>query len=323
MNPRTAHLVKDDTRARIQGLAAELNFVPHPGARVLRGTARAPVAILLRSKKRIFLSEYYARLLSGIMHFAEEQKQSVHVIGFALDRSSDINDQLTAATVGCGGIIYLAGSLSVREIVSLEKLSQPFVTISSSLPRGLDMSEFDIPVFGVQDFEGGKMVTKHLIDQGHREIALLSGPTNRRDVSERIDGFESAMMESGLAVRAEQQLSEDLSFEGGLAATQYIVSLLDRVTAVVCGSDEQALGLISGFKQAGIKCPEQVSVTGYDDALWASRHSPSLTTIRQPWMELSEAAVSLLHQSASGLDKPIPPALFVPELIVRETTRQV
>lgn len=108
-------MVKAQTRIRIQALAAELNFVPNPGARVLRGTSQAPLAILLKNRGSIFLSEYYARLLSGILKEASSHKLAVHVVAFTPDPSRGIYEQLTAATVGCGGIVYLSDLLPAED----------------------------------------------------------------------------------------------------------------------------------------------------------------------------------------------------------------
>jgi len=323
LNPKTSHIVKTETRRRILDLAAELNFVPNPGARVLRGNTRAPIAILLRNKDKIFLSEYYARLLSGIVNTAAEKKQAVHVMAFTPDPTSDFNEQVTAATVGCGGIIYLSEALSAKTLFGLERLHQPFVALSNCLPPGLDALELTFPVFGVEEFRGGCLAMEHLIGLGHKRIALLNGPSNRRDVHERCEGFESSMTQNNLVVRSDWCFNEDFSFESGVAAAERIYPLLNKVTAVACGNDEQAMGLIRGLASKGVSCPREISVTGFDDALWASRHSPSLTTIRQPWMRMAEASVRMVQdlwgkkrEERSRADI----SLYEPELIIRETT---
>ena len=321
LNPKTADKVKEETRRRIQDLAAQLDFIPHPGARALRGSSAAPIAVLLRQKERIFLSEYYAQLLTGIIHASSEQGQAVHTISFTPD-SSDFNDQLNAAAVGCAGIIYLSEPLTLRRIIGLERLRTPFVTNAGSLPPGLDIEDLNIPVFGVDNIKGGRLATEHLISLGHKKIALLNGPTAQRDALKRREGFELAMAENGLATRSDWCLNEPFTFESGVAAAQRIQPLLPEITAVVCGSDELAMGLIRGLAEKGISCPTDISVTGYDDALWAARHSPSVTTIQQPWMKMTNAAVQMLMdlRQRGTEKKPATSTLFDPKLIERETT---
>lgn len=321
LNPKTAHMVKQETRRRIQDLAAQLNYIPHPGARVLRRSSAAPIAVLLRKKERIFLSEYYAQLLTGIIHASSERGQAVHTISFTPD-SSDFNDQLNTAAVGCGGIIYLSEQLTLRRIIGLDRLRLPFVANAGSLPPGLDIDDLNIPVFGVDNITGGRLVTEHLIALGHKNIALLNGPTSERDAQMRRKGFESVMTEHGLSARSDWCFNEPFTFESGVAAAELIRPLLSEVTAVVCGSDELAMGLIRGLASNGINCPADVSVTGYDDALWAARHSPSVTTIQQPWMKMTNAAVQMVLDMRHGSVEAHPPSsvLFEPMLIERETT---
>ena len=322
MNARTAHLVKPATRQKIQSLAAELKFIPHPGARVLRHTSVPPIAILLRQKDEIFLSEYYARLLAGIIHATKPGKQAVHVIAFSPD-GSDFVDQLNATTVGCGSIIYLSDPLTASMVADLERLHQPFVTISACLPAELDFPEFRVPFFGVDDCAGGAMIADHLISLGHKNIAMLNAPGGEYpDAAQRRKGFEAALAKKRLKVRPEWLLESRFSFESGVSAAPSVAALLPEVTAVVCGNDELAMGLISGLASRGIRCPKDLSVTGYDDALWASRHTPALTTIRQPWVKMAKSAVQMLAQIGrdGGGTRRTPSMRLLPELIVRETT---
>ncbi len=321
LNPKTAHMVKEETRRRIQDLAVQLDFIPHPGARMLRGSSLAPIAVLLREKERIFLSEYYAQLLTGIIQASSARGKAVHTISFTPD-SSDFNDQLNAATTGCKGIIYLSEPLTLRRIIGLERLRIPFVANAGSLPPGLDINDLNIPVFGVDNVKGGRLATEHLISLGHRNIALLNGPSAQRDARKRCEGFESAMTEHGLTVRSDWCFNVPFTFESGVEAAQQIQPILSDVTAVVCGSDELAMGLMRGLAAKGIRCPADVSLTGYDDALWAARHSPAVTTIQQPWMKMTDTAVQMimdLRRTGTEQERTAS-VLFEPELIVRETT---
>jgi len=321
MNPKTAHMVKEKTRSEILDLAAKLNFTPHPGARALRKSSAAPIAVLLRRKQDILLSEYYSRLLNGIIHTATAKGTAVHTIIFEAD-SSDFNDQLNAVALGCAGVIYLSDPPSMRALYGLERLHMPFVIVAGSLPVELDSDEVSIPVFEANDFAGSRLATEHLIALGHRNIAILSGPLGQRDAKKRRDGFETAMTDHELVVRSDWCLEAGFAFESGLAKADQIAALLPEVTAVVCGNDELAMGLIRGLSTKGIQCPDDVSVTGYDDALWAGRHAPSVTTVRQPWLKMAESAVQMvvdLRQEGMA-ERKSRSVLIEPELVVRETT---
>lgn len=314
LNPQTAAMVKPQTRQKIQQLAAELNFVPNPGARVLRRTHPAPLAILMRAKEDLFLSEYYSRLLMGILAEASKNGQAVHAMAFKPESGNFIH-QLNEATVGCEGIVYLSDPLTVEMQLQLERLHRPFVCTPGSLIVGMDESNSRIPVFGLGELAGGRLVAQHLIDLGHRQIGYVGGPATNHDANQRKAGFDLALSASGLAPRRDWQFEGTFDFESGARLAEQIHALLPDVTAVVCASDELALGLIYELSQFGVICPRDLSVTGYDDLRWSSRHSPSLTTVRQPLRRM--AAVSIQMIAALKAGKAVKNELFAPELIVR------
>jgi DNA-binding LacI/PurR family transcriptional regulator len=93
------------------------------------------------------------------------------------------------------------------------------------------------------------------------------------------------------------------------------------VTAVACASDEVALGLIHGLTQLGTSCPQDVSITGYDDLQWASRSLPTLTTIRQPLMRMASISMQMIDDLKAG--KSISNHLYEPELLLRDSTAKL
>ncbi|WOO41613.1 LacI family DNA-binding transcriptional regulator [Rubellicoccus peritrichatus] len=321
LNPQTAHLVKEKTRLKIQDLAAQHDFVPHPGARILRRTSPAPIAVLLLQLEHLFLSEYYSRLLMGILRETSLKGQAVYAMDFKAN-PSNFREQLNAATVGCSGIIYLSDPLNSEMLKQLELLHQPFVCATGNLTVGINEKKVKPPVFGLDEIAGGHLVAEHLIGLGHKKIALINGPNTNHDAQRRRKGFELAMKEKSLPLPPEWNFTTGFNFEAGFEMAKEIKTLLSEVTAVVCGSDEIALGLIHGLEAEGINCPQDVSITGYDDLLWASRYTPALTTVRQPLMDMAVSAVQMisdLHAKPSGANK-VKSKFFKPELILRETT---
>jgi DNA-binding LacI/PurR family transcriptional regulator len=99
----------------------------------------------------------------------------------------------------------------------------------------------------------------------------------------------------------------------------------ERPTAVCCANDEIAFGAIHAVRAAGLRCPEDISIVGFDDGLWATACRPALTTIRQPLADLAERAVSLLVEAASAPEKPrrSVPGDMPASLVIRDSTRSV
>jgi DNA-binding LacI/PurR family transcriptional regulator len=324
LNPQTAAMVKSTTREKIQELAAALDFVPHPGARVLRRSRPAPIAVLLREKKELFLSEYYSQLLMGIMHESSKLGQVVHAMAFK-PSETNLREQLNEMTVGCCGIIYLSDPLTEAMLLDLGHLHRPFVSTTDNLLIDAKGEILKMPVFGLDEFAGGRLVTQHLIDLGHRNIAYLGGPERSHDSWMRRQGFESALHDAGLSLRPEWYLEGTFDFECGAAAVPRVHAMIGEVTAIVCSCDEQALGLLRELSLRGVRCPEDISVTGYDDLQWASRFTPALTTVRQPLVEMAATAVQMVNEPKLRVDALGPQAnrLFIPELVVRGSTARV
>lgn len=321
LNQQTASMVKEETRRKIQQLAAQLNFVPHPSARVLRRTNPAPIAVLLPQKEHIFLSEYYGQLLMGILQFTSARGQAVYAMAFKPD-PNDFIARLNEVSVGCDGIIYLSDPITTQQVESLTELHQPFVFPTSCLARDVSEASLKTPVFGLDDVSGSQVATEHLISLGHRNIAFLGGPSNKRDAVLRRQGYELAMKKHRLKVRPEWMFEAGYFFQAGFEVARNFRKLMPTVTAVVSASDESALGFMHMLQSEGIHCPRDVSITGFDDLLWASRYTPSLTTIRQPLLEMASTAVEMVTEMQQGNGKraKIPNRLFKPTLVIRAST---
>lgn len=313
-------MVKPETRQKIQKLAAKLHFVPNAGARVLRRRRPAPIAILLREKKELFLSEYYSKLLMGILAEASRRGQAVHAMSFT-PREDDFLNQINEATVGCDAIVYLSAPLTTAMQSQLPNLHRPFISTPSGLITSMDESQSNVPIFGLNELAGGQLITQHLIDLGHKNIAYIGGPSLNHDASRRKQGFVLSLQQSNLPIRDEWIFERTFDFKSGDELAPRIQSLIGEITAVTCASDEVALGLIHGLTQLGISCPEDISITGYDDLQWASRTLPTLTTIRQPLMRMASITMQMIDALKAG--KSIGNQLFEPELLVRDSTAKL
>jgi DNA-binding LacI/PurR family transcriptional regulator len=168
---------------------------------------------------------------------------------------------------------------------------------------------------------GGHLIAQHLIDLGHRNIAFIGGPLLNHDAYRRKQGFELAMQQNNIPVHAEWMFECLFDFDSATQLAPKIQSLLGDITAVVCASDEVALGLIHKLSLLGVACPRDISVTGYDDLQWASRSTPTLTTIRQPLMRMASITMKMIDDLKDG--QSISNQLFDPELMARESTVKI
>jgi alanine racemase len=178
--------------------------------------------------------------------------------------------------------------------------------------------DVEAPFVSCDDRAAGELAVRHLAALGHTRIGFVSGPRRFVPVQRKLAGYQATMRE--LFGRAEDELVELSLFgvEGGYAAA---TRLLDRgVTAIACGSDLMALGAIRAARARGLSVPGHVSVVGYDDSPLIAFTDPPLTTLRQPVIAMSVAAVRALVDEIDGHPSPHAEFVFRPELVVRSST---
>lgn len=183
----------------------------------------------------------------------------------------------------------------------------------------------DLCAVSVDHRAGGLLAGEHLLQLGHRRIAFLGpSPVTVTAVRERRQGLRDAMWDAGLDPERDlvdiRVPAPDL-VKAADAAMNTIVTMKDPVTAIACMNDMTALGVLQGLGRHGVHVPEEVSVIGYDDVIFASRLAPALTTIRQPIHQLGHAAAELLIEETEPGHRHRT-ARFQPQLIVRASTAE-
>lgn len=227
-------------------------------------------------------------------------------------------DELSSALVerGAAGIVFISGlhaDLTTRpdRYQRLIERDIPIVLINGYLDG------IDAPFFSCDDRAAMSLAVKHLVALGHTRIGLALGPTRYFPVVRKLDGFGAAIDAAGGEVEGIVEHSI-YSFEGGRSAGDALIRR--GATAVVCGSDMMALGVVRASRDRGLRVPEDISVVGFDDSPLIAYTDPPLTTVRQPVPALASAAVSALLDEIAGVRPPGGEYVFEPELVVRSST---
>ena len=166
------------------------------------------------------------------------------------------------------------------------------------------------------------MVT-YLVSQGHRRIGMISGLKDNLHSMARQDGYKQALENAGIAFDEELVVEGDFSFWSGFNAVKHFVNMDEQPTALFCANDEMAIGALKGLKEKGLKVPDNISVTGFDDLDMANYCDPPLTTIRQPAVRMGEEAAELLFRIIEGEQPKLTEYILPFEIIIRESTRAV
>jgi len=187
----------------------------------------------------------------------------------------------------------------------------------------VDVHTLGVPVVGVDNLSGARSVASLLLQLGHRRIGLLLGPDGSRDAHERKLGYLEMLQKAGALPRPEWIHSGAFSAESGRAGIERILRSTERPTAICCANDEIAFGALHAAHRAGVRCPDDLSIVGFDDGLWAAACQPALTTIRQPLADLAERAVGLIVEAANDRGRPrrvVTDDMPAP-MMIRESTR--
>ncbi|MFI7129391.1 LacI family DNA-binding transcriptional regulator [Nonomuraea sp. NPDC050153] len=178
-----------------------------------------------------------------------------------------------------------------------------------------------VPSVSAANRRGAFAATRHLLDLGHRRIAVIAGPLERLCARARLDGVRATLQAAGVPL--DERLVRAgmwFSFEDGFSHARELLRLPDPPTAVLCGNDLQAFGVYEAARQAGAGIPGDLSVVGFDDISYARWCGPPLTTVRQPFAEMGATAAELVLALAAGESFTQSHIELATALIVRDST---
>ncbi|MFY1636435.1 LacI family DNA-binding transcriptional regulator [Solwaraspora sp. WMMB335] len=213
------------------------------------------------------------------------------------------------------GVLFVLCHLSEPQRRSLEQQRIPFVVIDTD-----SATSALVPTVGSNNWNGGLIATRHLLQLGHRRIALISGPQDVLCSQARTAGFRSAHEELGIPIAADLVRHGDFYVDAGFAHGMALLDRPDRPTAIFAGSDMQAMGVLRAARQLGLDVPGDLSVIGYDNVPVAAWTVPTLTTVNQPLRDMASTAAQMLLDLARDVDPPTSRIDLVTELVIREST---
>ncbi|MGH8987647.1 MAG: LacI family DNA-binding transcriptional regulator [Acidimicrobiales bacterium] len=285
--------------------------IVHRGYR--RRSAAPPPTGLIDVVFEEFESPWAVEIARGAVAAAQRQGLTVALTSLSEGDERRVWFDLITAR-GTRGIILVLSELTGRQKAELRARRLPFVVID---PRGEPDPE--VSSVGVTNWAGSREATKHLLDLGHRRVALITGPSDLLSARARFDGYRAALEAAGVSPEDVLCRYGDFHVEGGYKQARELLQLDPPPTAIFAGNDLQALGVLQAAREAGLRVPEDLSLVGFDDLPLGQWSSPALTTVNQPLIEMAGLAVQILLETDQDAEIPVRLELAT-RLVVREST---
>ena len=309
------------TRERVERAARELRYQPSAVARALvRRQTGALGVVLPPTSEPPLRNPFFSALLGGVLEAATLRHRNVMVFTSQTGEEAQRSRSLAHMRDGrCDGLIVFYQPSDNDILPTLLSSHVPCVLVSDwrDDPR--------LPCVDVQNEAATYGAADYLLELGHRRIAFLATEWHGLFSQQRVDGYHRALRERGLPGRAGLLVTGLRSWDVPtiFSRVEELMRLPDaqRPTALMCPSDDIAAACLAALARLGRRVPEDVSVTGFNDDDNARRQHPALTTVRQPYLQLGEAALDLLLERIAGGDEAPARKLRLPtELVVRGST---
>ncbi len=282
-------LVSEPTVLHVRAVAARMDYWPNGAARSLITNRTNALGVLLPD----LYGEFFSEVIRGIDLAARREKYQVLV-----SSSHSDTEALVAAVRSMRGRIdgLVAMAPDAHSAAAIRGFTRNFPVVL--LEPGLEVGECG--AISLDNYSGALEMGRHLLGLGHRGIATIRGPLGNVDAEERLRGFLAAFEEAEVPFNESLVIQGDFTESSGFLCAELLLKHRPRPTAVFAANDCMAIGLISALRDAGLRVPQDLAVTGFDDIAIAHYMSPPLTTVRVDAYELGDRAVRQLVPLARG-----------------------
>ncbi len=297
--------IRPTTKARVERAIEELGYRPNTAARALV-TRRSGIIGIVGTNSALYGPSSIQRSVQEAARAAGYFSSLVPLAEVTLEELRDALDHLARQSVEA--IVMIAAQEEALAVVHSADAGLPMIVVEGDLSgRGLSV--------GVDQIDGARQATQHLIDLGHEAVDHVAGPLTYTEAKGRRTGYEAAMHDAGLDPGPLWE--GDWTPASGYQIGRELVRAA-RSTAVFVANDQMAIGVLHAFAEAGVLVPGDVSIVGFDDIPEARYLNPALTTVRQDFQVIGQRAIDLVTATLEGTPTSVP--LLPTELIIRDST---
>jgi LacI family transcriptional regulator len=312
LNPGTRLLVSEETAQRVTEAAERLGYRPNSVARSLRTRRSHTIGVLIPDLN----NPLFPPIIRGIEDRLGEHGYVALIGNTDGDPGKErlVFDQMRARHVD--GFVLATATLNSPILAEAAQAGLPLVLMNRTA------QDYPFSSVSVDNEQGVRAAVAHLISLGHTRIGHIAGPQDISTGTARLRGYLEAMGSHGLTVNSgEIVYATGYTVEDGLRCGRELLGATDDLTAVVAANDMLAVGCYGALDALGLRCPDDVSVIGFNDMPFVDRLHPPLSTVRFPHYQLgTEAARLLIERIESGEGNPVKILFLAPELITRGST---
>jgi LacI family transcriptional regulator len=303
--------VSPEARARVQGAIAELGYMPNVLARQLRSKRTKTIALVLTD----IANPFFTTIARGVEDAARDQGYAVMFCNTDESETEEMEYVRVLIQRQVDGVLLVPATDSSASLQLLNKHGLPVVVLDRRLTAGC------VDEVRTDSEAGAYVVVRHLLDLGHRRIAVLTGPETVSTAVDRVAGYRRAMAEEGLRPDDGLVVFGGYNEASGYEMTRLILAAEPRPTAIFAANNFIAFGAIGALREAGLRAPEDMSIAVFDDLPPGWVFDPFLTVVSQPAYEIGKQAAELMLERLAGKAPAEPRTIVLPsELIIRRST---
>lgn len=306
--------VSPGTREKVLSIAQRLNYQPHVYARGLASKKTNTVSIVIP----YFTNYFFMEVLRGVQDKASDIGVDLMLYGVNNPSEADYYLRRSLHQGHVDGVLFFSMSFPESFVTRFKELKLPLVLVDACHP--------DFDSIQVRNRDGARIATAHLVQLGHRRIAMINGSLETQPAQERLAGYRDALEQNHLPFEMDdvriacRRKQDGFTREWGFAAMRSVIRSRTPghpISAVFVASDVQAIGALEAARELGVGVPDEIAMVGYDDIELAGHLG--LTTMRQPMYDMGVLAVETLMTRIKSPEAPPRLSTFTPELVVRRT----
>jgi DNA-binding LacI/PurR family transcriptional regulator len=303
--------VREPLRKRVMDAVDALGYQPSQLARGLRRDKTNMIGMIIPD----VTNPFFPAVVRGAEDVAFENGHRLVLCNTDNDHAKEIAHLNELRTFLPAGLIVIPSNFSdLTAQAESYRRSGTAVVCVDRLPK-----DWNGDTVTANNEHGAYEATNYILRQGHKQLAIITGPRHLTNAQDRLKGFRRALHERKISINPEYIQETTFDQHGGHAKTLFLLRMIPRPTAIFAGNDMIAFGSLLAFREAGLRCPDDISLIGFDNLDLAEMTSPPLSSVSQPGYQMGSTAARLLIERVHGDHSPAKHVVIETALKIRES----